>query len=135
MNNQKGMTLLEIMIVLAIIGGLVTILATQVTDRLDKARYQQAKIILSEIQKSLSMYYTDCGNYPSEEDGLDALLEDISSSDCRNWGPKPYVKENQLFDSWGKDIIYEIDEDEAIVISLGKDGREGGQGYNKDLKF
>src|SRR5690606_28140939 len=87
LQSERGMTLLEIMIVLVILGGLIGVLATQVTSRLGKARTQEAKIQMSELHKALDMYYTDCGSYPSTEQGLEALIQ--ANPDCSNWGPDP----------------------------------------------
>ncbi|MGE0526050.1 MAG: type II secretion system major pseudopilin GspG [Bdellovibrionales bacterium] len=129
--NDKGMTLLEIMIVLVILGGLIAILATQVQGRLKKARTQQARLQISEYGKALDMYFTDCGNYPSAEDGgLNALIEAPSS--CSNWGPDPYVKKLNK-DPWGGDFIYEPTGSDYVLRSLGSDRREGGSGDAADI--
>ena len=88
--NEKGMTLLEIMIVLVILAGLTGVLVTVVQGRLKKANIRQTKIAISELGKSLDLYYTDCHNYPTSEQGLKALLEAPES--CPDWGPDPYVK-------------------------------------------
>src|SRR4051812_38426368 len=101
--NEKGMTLLEIMIVLVILGGLIAILATQVQGRLKTAKIRQAKIQISEIGKALDMYFTDCNQYPSTEEGLQALVQ--APSTCSNWGPDPYLKKVQK-DPWNGDFIY-----------------------------
>ena len=126
--NSKGMTLLEIMIVLAILGGLITILATQVTKQLGKARHKEARIQISEIGKSLDMFYTDCGYYPQS---LDELLN--PASECPNWGPDPYIKKIPK-DPWNSEFIYENSGGTYILISLGEDRREGGEGNSKDIK-
>lgn len=129
--NSKGMTLLEIMIVLAILGGLITILATQVTKQLGKSRAKQAKIHISQIGNALDMYYTDCGFYPQT---LDALWN--QSPDCSNWGPDPYLKKpsgDALRDPWNKEYIYEVNGGNYTLMSLGEDGREGGSGNAADI--
>ena len=125
--NQKGMTLLEIMIVLAILGGLITILAGQITGKLDSAKVKEAKIQMSEMAKSLEMYYTDCGVYPETMNGL---IE--QPSDCPNWGPEPYVKKLQK-DPWGSDFEYESEGGSYTILSFGKDRKPGGTGSAKDI--
>ena len=77
--------------------------------------------------KALDMYYTDCGSYPS---GLDGLVS--GGGDCENWGPDPYMKKVPR-DPWGTDFIYEVDGGSYILISLGQDRREGGDGFGKDI--
>ncbi|MCB0411555.1 MAG: type II secretion system major pseudopilin GspG [Bdellovibrionales bacterium] len=130
LRNSSGMTLLEIMIVLVILGGLIGVLATQVTSRLGKARVQEAKIQMSEIHKALDMYYTDCGHYPTAEAGLKALVE--ANSDCSNWGPDPYLKKTPK-DPWGSEFIYEMQDGRPFIMSYGADQREQGTGLNADI--
>jgi general secretion pathway protein G len=129
--NQRGMTLLEIMIVVAILGSLAAILGTRVVGAQKKAKVKQAKIQISEISKSLDMYYTDCGHYPSSEQGLAALAPGGESS-CTNWGPEPYIKKIQP-DPWGTPFVYIFDNGNYTLISYGEDKKEGGTGYNADV--
>ena len=131
MLNQKGMTLLEIMIVLVILGGLMAALSTSVLDIWDKAKYKQAKIQVNELEKALVMYVTDCGTYPSEEAGLEALHE--RTDECPSWGPRPYVKTPEFKDPWGRPISYEIQDGVGVIIIWGKDDREGGADLNQDI--
>lgn len=128
--NNKGMTLLEIMIVLVILGGLIAILATSVQGSLKKAKMRQAKIQISEYGKALDMYYQDCNNYPSSEEGLQALMQAPSS--CSNWGPDPYLKKLNK-DPWGGDFHYESQGNSYILKSFGSDKREGGTGDAQDV--
>ncbi|MCB0391844.1 MAG: type II secretion system major pseudopilin GspG [Bdellovibrionales bacterium] len=128
LNDQKGMTLLEIMIVLAILGGLITILAGQVTSRLAAARVKEARIQIAEIGKALDMFYTDCGFYP--EAGLSDLVN--APSNCPNWGPDPYLKKIPK-DPWGNEFEYEYDNGSYILVSYGEDRKPGGDGTSKDI--
>ena len=128
--NTKGMTLLEIMIVLAILGGLITILATGVTSRLKTARIKEAKIQIAEISKALDMFYTDCSFYPTTEEGLDALVD--RTDECESWGPEPYLKRVPL-DPWKNEFIYELHGIQYVLISLGADKQEGGEGESADI--
>lgn len=128
--NNKGMTLLEIMIVLVILGGLIAILATQVQGRLKKAKIGQAKIQIAEYGKALDMYFTDCSNYPTTEEGLNALV--TAPGSCSNWGPDPYLKKVNK-DPWNGDFIYESQGNNYILKSLGSDHREGGTGDAADI--
>lgn len=125
--NNKGMTLLEIMIVLAILGGLITILAGQITGQLDSSKVKQARIQMAEIGKALDMFYTDCGVYP---ESLEGLVE--QPSDCSNWGPEPYVRKIQK-DPWNNDFDYESEGGSYVLISYGKDRKPGGTGSAKDI--
>lgn len=130
LRNQKGMSLVEIMVVLAIIASVATFIITNVTGNLKKANIRQAKILIKEVSKALDMYYTDCGNFPSTDKGLGALVED--PGDCSDWGPDPYIKKIPK-DPWNNELFYEVDGGSYILISLGADRREGGSAENKDI--
>lgn len=127
------MTLIEIMIVMILVGGLLAVLTKTFSGQYEKGRQNTAKIQLAEISKQLNMYYTDCGAFPSSEQGLEALVSAPGSEPkCESWGPDPYMKKLPK-DPWGKDFIYEEKDGSFVVRTLGRDKKEGGDGYNKDL--
>ena len=128
--DNKGMTLLEIMIVLVILGGLIAILAGTVQGRLKKAKIRQAQIQISEYGKALDLYFTDCNQYPTTEEGLNALV--TAPSTCSNWGPDPYLRKVNK-DPWNGDFIYESTGNNYVLKSLGSDHREGGTGDAADI--
>lgn len=129
--NSRGMTLIEIMIVLVIVGGLIAILGNTVIGQLGKAQTKEAAIQIKEVGKALDMFYADCGFYPSSDQGLNALVE--SKGDCSNWGPDPYLKKAPK-DPWNHEYVYEQKSRSAYTLkSLGADGEEGGEGKNKDI--
>lgn len=130
LRNQKGMTLPEIMIVLAIIVIIATFGITQFTGRLKKARINQAKVQIQNLVNALEGFYTDCAFYPSTEEGLDALLK--APATCKEWGPDPYLKKIPK-DSWNRDFFYENGKDGFEVYTFGADGKEGGEGADADL--
>lgn len=130
LRNNKGMTLLEIMIVLVILGSLIGILAVQVQNRLKKARMNEAKIQIGELGKALDMFYTDCGFYPPSETGLMALVE--AQGSCSNWGPDPYIKKMPK-DPWSNPYLYENTGSSYVLKSLGADGRQGGSADAADI--
>ena len=125
--NSRGMTLMEILIVMAIIGTLMAFLIPSVISRLDKAKVGETKIAIGQAINALNLYYTDCGKYPASMDGLMK-----ADPDCSNWGPEPYLKKAPK-DAWNRDLIYSIEGNNYVLKSLGKDGREGGDGFDKDL--
>ncbi len=134
LNNQKGMTLIEIMIVIAIIAGLMAVLGTQATKYLNNAKVENAKIQITQIRNMLEGYNLSCNSYPTTEQGLKALLENPGADSCPNWGPEAYMrKESEAKDPWGKPFIYDSDGGSFVIKSLGKDKKEGGEGYNKDI--
>ena len=131
--NQSGMTLIEIMIVLALIVGIMATVGTNVSEQFSKSKVQNAKIQMGEVSKALEQYRLDCNVYPSTEDGLEAL--NSAPSSCPNWGPTPYVKKKSLLkDPWGTEFVYErISPSEFEIISFGADGQEGGEGLDADI--
>ncbi|KYG64884.1 type II secretion system protein GspG [Bdellovibrio bacteriovorus] len=128
LKNRRGMTLIEIMIVLAIIGSIAALLIPNLTSSLDKSKVKEAKIQLTQVVNALQMYYTDCGKYPQSLEGLTA-----ADSNCTNWGPQPYLEKKKLKDPFGNEFVYELNGSEYSLKSLGKDGREGGSAFNADI--
>lgn len=128
--NQKGMTLIEIMIVLAILASIMAILGSKFVGAQDKARIKEAKLAMGEISKALSMYYTDCGKYPAS---LELLIKPDPA--CASWGPTSYLEKKKTVpkDPWGNDFVYELNGSEFTLKSYGKDGVEGGDGLNADI--
>ncbi len=131
-NTQRGMTLIEIMIVLTIIGGLMALLANRFLGASDKAKVKEARILISSVVDAVNMYALDCGNAPSEGAGLEALIDTPGEDECQNWGPQPYLKRVPK-DPWNNELIYQVDGGNFVIISLGKDGRPEGSGYDADI--
>lgn len=131
LGNQKGMTLLEIIIVVTILASLAAILSTKIAGTQRKARIKEARIQISEISKSLDMYFTDCGHYPSSEEGLAALAPG-GEAGCSNWGPEPYIKKVPV-DPWGTPFVYYLENGNYTLMSYAEDKKEGGTGYDKDI--
>jgi general secretion pathway protein G len=114
--NQRGMTLIEIMIVLVILGSMATFLVTQVNTSLKKSRVQQAKILISEVGKALDQFNTDCGYYPTSDQGIQALVTaPAGGRTCANWGPDAYIKRAPK-DPWHHDLIYTCTDGQHYVL-------------------
>lgn len=133
LRNERGMTLIEIMIVIAIIGGLLTVLGTTAFDRYERSRVDTTKISIKTIGSALESYNLACNSYPTTDQGLAALVTKPSGDSCPNWGPGAYLKKAQTKDAWGKEFIYESDGGTYEIKSYGRDKKEGGEGYAKDL--
>jgi general secretion pathway protein G len=130
--DQQGMTLIEIMIVIAIIAGLMAVLGTNVMSSFNKSKVANTKVAMQEIKKSLDQYNLNCGSYPTTDQGLRALVVDPGKEVCPNWG-ESYIKEKQLKDQWNRTFFYESDGQKVGLRSLGADGKEGGDSYNQDI--
>lgn len=136
--DKSGMTLIEIMIVIAIIATIsAVIIVPNISKSIDKANYKATTMQISAIQGALVEYYSDNSSYPSTEQGLQAL---VKASDMdpvpENFKPGGYLNEKSLKDSWKREFIYISpgDNDEPyVIISYGADGKEGGSDFNKDI--
>ena len=124
------MTLVEIMIVLVILGGLMAVLIPNITSRLRSGQVNTAKIQMKQIGSSLDMYFASCGSYPSTDDGLNALIE--APGDCPTWGPESYIQKLPK-DPWNNEFQYEREGSNYVLTSLGGDGRPGGTGADADI--
>ena len=132
--NNKGMTFVEILVVLTIIAGIAALGITKYMSQLDKAKVKQAKILITRIAEAFDTFYLDCSFYPSSEEGFEALV--LPPERCESWGPDPYLKNGKIpKDPWKNDFIYRYDPsiNKYEVISLGKGGVEGGEGVATDI--
>ena len=129
--NQSGFSLVEIIVVLAIIGGIMTLLAPRIFQNKQKSNQRIAKIQLAKIANAVNEFYADCDQLP---ESLDNLLDDPGPDVCESWGPDSYVKEKDLIDPWKGDITYEGGGSGFILKSYGADGTEGGEGYDSDVE-
>ncbi len=127
-SNQRGMTLIEIIIVVTILGTLGAILVSKIAAQLNKAKFNEAKLRMSQVTRALDMYYTDCGKYPAALEGL------LQKDECSNWGPEAYMKNKKdLQDAWQHEFTYAPEGSNYVIKSMGADGREGGSGYDADI--
>lgn len=127
--NEKGFSLVEIMIVLVIVGSILALIAQRIFGAKDNADAKQVRIMIQQITNQLDMYQQDCQNYPSSDEGLEALVSKPTS--CESWGPAPYAKEIPK-DPWGQPFNYESDGVDFEIISYGKNRRPGGEGPDQD---
>lgn len=135
--RQQGMTLIEIMIVVVILGILAALVAPQIMSKPQEARVMQAKTDLRTISNALDMYKLDNFTYPSSEQGLEALVEKPSGfPEAKNWNPSGYLKKMPA-DPWGNTYQYLKNDSNGTysLFTLGVDGREGGEGFDADIKI
>lgn len=134
--QQAGFTLVEIMVVVIIIGLLAGIVVPNVMDNLDKANVQKARADFSALQTALKLYRIDNFNFPTTEQGLEALVTKSSIAPVpRNFKSSGYI-DNLNKDPWGNDYQYMSPADdgkEYDIYSLGADGVSGGEGQNADV--
>ena len=132
---QRGFTLIEIMVVVAIIGILALIIVPNVVGKDDQARVTSTKASLSAVANALELYKLDNYTYPSTEAGLDALVNRLP--DARVFPDGGYLKKLPV-DSWDNPIQYVSPGSNAKpfdLYSLGADNAEGGEAYAADIYF
>jgi general secretion pathway protein G len=131
--RARGFTLLELVIVLIILGTIMAFLAPRIFGNVEKANQQLAKAKMEQLSGQLEIMRLEVGRYPTTQEGLRALLEKPAGMD--RWSG-PYIKDpNTLKDPWGNDFKYAAPgaTKPFDLVSLGADGREGGEGENRDL--
>lgn len=130
---SRGFTLIEMLVVLAIIAMLAAVIVPNVMDRLEDGRATTAKADIASLMQALKLYKLDNLRYPTGEQGLDALVHKPSSGPApANW--RPYV-EKLPNDPWGQPYQYANPgiKSEIDVYSLGADGKPGGEGRDADI--
>lgn len=133
MKSNKGFTLIEILVVVVILGILGAVVVPQLMSRPDQARLEAARTDLKNLSAALDVYRLDNLQYPSSEQGLEALVSKPSGfPEPKNYSPDGYIKKLPT-DPWGSPYIYERNDLNFTLFSLGADGQEGGEGYNQDI--
>lgn len=132
---RYGFTMIELMAVLIILGLLATVLVRNFMGQTDRARVTTTKVNLKSLHLSVTQFKMDTGRFPTEEEGLMALIE--QPSDVINYEPGGYLEITEIpKDAWGHDFIYELYPESGkpfVIKSFGADGEEGGEDYDSDL--
>jgi general secretion pathway protein G len=134
-SKEAGFTLVELLVVLAIIGLIAALAAPQVLRYLGKARVDTTQAQMKNIAGALELYYLDSSQYPTSEAGLGVLTSAPANGTIWNG---PYLKsEAALKDAWGRPFVYEFGTEPVSIIlrSLGRDGAPQGEGLDADLEL
>ena len=135
LQNQKGFSLIEILIALTLLALAGTFVGGQVFDNLQEGKVQTCKIQIKSISDRLKEFRRDCGYYPTTDQGMDALIEKPTGGrECKRYAPSGYIEGGKVpLDPWDGEYIYESDGKTFSIISLGNDGVEGGEGFDADI--
>jgi len=137
--NQKGFTLIEIMVVVIILGLLAGLVLPRILGQEEKAKVEAAKVQIRALEDALDAYKLDNGFYPTTDQGLDALIRKPESGRVplkyRDGG---YLKPARIpKDPWGKDFVYVSpgnENREYDIVSYGADNEPGGEGNSSDIE-
>ena len=130
---QRGFTLLELLVVLVILGMLAALAGPRVMKYVSSVKSDTAKLQIEELGAALDMYKLEVGRHPNSQEGLEALVE--APGGAANWNG-PYLKKKTVpKDPWGVAYLYVSPGQHGAfdLSTLGADGREGGEGEDKDV--
>lgn len=127
-----GFTLLELLVVMVIIGLLAAYVGPKYFSQIGKSEVKTARAQMVGLEKALAQYRLDVGSYPSSEQGLKSLL--ARPANLPKWDG-PYLDKNLPLDPWGNAYVYKQPgaQAEFDLVSLGRDGRPGGEGLDADI--
>lgn len=134
-DQEGGYTLTEMLVVIGIIGLIAAVLTPALAGQMSRARAKAAQLQLETVSSQLEMFMTDVGRYPTDQEGLGALMKEPDG--VEGW-TGPYVRDAKaLNDPWGRSVGYKSDESTGsfTITSLGADGRPGGKGADRDLRL
>ena len=126
--DNRGFTLIEMVVVIMLIAAIAAVIAGKVIQNKHRAEYNLAKTQLSSLAASIDQYQSDVGSLPDD-------LQQLVTSGADGW-LGPYAKTEDLKDPWHNAIEYRkpgADEQPYSLVSLGVDGKPGGDGVDKDL--
>ncbi len=130
--TSAGFTLMELLVVLAILGLLMSLVGPQVLNQLGGAKTKTAAIQIKDLEQSLEMYKLDVGRFPSTSEGLEALVSKPASA--AGWNG-PYLKSDVPLDPWKREYQYKApgEHGEVDIFSYGQNGTPGGEGEDQDV--
>ena len=132
--RQRGVTLIEMLVVVVIMGLFVGLVGVTLFRRADEAKRTTARAQIDSFMTALGAYKLDTGNFPNTDAGLQALR--VKPEGVDQWAG-PYLPKEVPADPWGHPYLYKYPGehgDEPDLLSLGADGQPGGEGNNADIQ-
>jgi general secretion pathway protein G len=133
MRSAWGFTLIELLVVIIVLGLLAGLVGPRIVGHVSEAKSATARTQIDLLGVALDSYRLDNGSYPSTEQGLTALRERPTREPVPSNWRGPYLRKAVPLDPWGRPYIYRVQSSEFELQTLGRDGRPGGDGEDKDL--
>ena len=130
LGSKRGLTLLEILMVIALLGLVFTFIGKNIFSKFGSGKEKIARIFLSDVKGALDHYKLDCNDYPKS---LQALIQ--NPGDCPAYATEGYWSKKQFKDPYGCDVSYTYDGGQITLKSLGQGCQEGGDGAATDIVF
>ena len=133
--RKRGFTLIELLVVMVILGLLASLVAPKFFSKIGQSKVKTAKAQIELLGSALDSFYLDVGRYPTTEEGLKALIKRPESVPEDKW-KGPYLPKTKIpKDPWGNPYVYKSpgEHGKYDLYSFGADGKEGGEGENKDI--
>lgn len=129
--NERGFTLIEMIVVMVMIALLASLVAPKLFPKLGKGKHSAAKTQIELLGQALDHFRLDTARYPTTQEGLNAL---VNNPGIEKWDG-PYLKKSLPNDPWGRSYVYESPgtHGEYDLRSYGRDGNQGGEGEDKDV--
>lgn len=135
--KDNGFTLIELMVVIVILGILAAVIAPRIIGRTDEAKVTETKVQIKNLETAIKMYKLDNGQYPTTEQGLNALVERPAIGVIpKNWREGGYLEKRKVpLDPWGNQYIYISPglHGDYDIFSYGADGVNGGERFDADI--
>ncbi len=134
--NQRGFTLIEIMVVVVILGVLAAVVVPRLLNRPDEARITKTQVDIKKIEETLGMFKLDNGYFPTTEQGLMALVSKPDTGRIPTKYPDGGYLKKVPVDAWNNEYVYlspGLHDKDFDLISYGADGEPGGEGSNADI--
>jgi general secretion pathway protein G len=137
--DNRGFTLIELMVVVVILGILAGLIIPKIMGKPEEAKKLKARMQIEQLEQALKLYYLDNGEYPTTEQGLNALVEKPATEPVpKRWKEGGYLEKKKIpADPWDNPFVYVspgVHNKDFDLVSYGADGEEGGEGKYADIE-